>query len=138
MRSTFRIFFLAVIAVCFSCEDKGWFTDCSGCTSFEPEEAVLLIKLKDIESQVIINVYEGEIEDSVIYGSAIFSGQEYNFKVGLNKKYTLTATYFIGGKTYTAIDSATPKVRYTETQCEDACYFVYDRVVDLRLKYTAK
>jgi hypothetical protein len=138
MKTIFRIFFLVVIAVCFSCEDKGWFTDCSDCTQNEPEKAILLIKLKDTESQVIINVYEGELEDSVLYGSVIFWSSEYNFTVGLNKKYTLTATYNIEGKTYTAIDSATPKVRYTETQCEEACYFVYDRVVDLRLKYTAK
>jgi hypothetical protein len=138
MKSFSRMFFLVVIVICFSCEDKGWFTDCSGCTSNEPKEAILLIKLKDTESQVKINVYEGELEDSVIYGSAVFWGSEYNFTVGLNKEYTLTATYIIGGNTYTAIDSATPKVRFTETQCEEACYFVYDRVVDLRLKYTAK
>jgi hypothetical protein len=138
MKIVFKIFFLAVIVICFSCEDKGWFTDCSDCTSNEPEKAILLIKLKETESLVVINVYEGELEDSVLYGSTIFGGSEYNFTVGLNKKYTVTATYNIEGNTYTAIDSATPKVRYTETQCEEACYFVYDRVVDLRLKYTVK
>jgi hypothetical protein len=138
MKSVFRIFFLIVIVICFSCEDKGWFTDCSDCTSDEPEKATLLIKLKETESQVLVNVYEGELEDSVLYGSANSYGSEYNFTVGLNKKYTVTATYNIEGKIYTAIDSATPKVRYTETQCEEACYYVYDKVVDLRLKYTAK
>lgn len=138
MKSFFRILFLVVIVICFSCEDKGWFTDCSDCTSNEPEKAILLIKLKKTESQVIVNVYEGELEDSVLYGSAIPWGSEYNFTVGLNKKYTVTATYNIEGNTYTAVDSATPKVKYTETQCEEACYYVYDRVVDLRLKYTAK
>jgi hypothetical protein len=138
MKSVCKIIFLAAIVICFSCEDKGWFTDCSDCTSNEPEKAILLIKLKETESLVVINVYEGELEDSVLYGSTIFGGSEYNFTVGLNKKYTVTATYNINGNTYTAIDSATPKVRYTETQCEEACYFVYDRVVDLRLKYTVK
>jgi hypothetical protein len=138
MKSFFRMFFLVLIVICFSCEDKGWFTDCSNCTSNEPEKAILSIKLKETESLVVINVYEGELQDSVLYGSAVYGGAEYNYTVGLNKKYTVTAIYNIEGNTYTAIDSATPKVRYTETECEEACYFVYDRVVDLRLKYTVK
>jgi len=138
MKSVFKIFFLAAIVICFSCEDKGWFTDCSDCTQNEPDKAILLIKLKETESQVVLNVYEGELEDSVLYGSAIPWGSEYNFTVGLNKKYTVTATYVFEGKTYTAVDAATPRVKFTETQCEEACYFLYDRVVDLRLKYAAK
>ncbi len=87
--------------------------------------------------QVKLNIYEGELEDSVLYRSVFPTGSVYNISVVLNKKYTVTATYFIDGNTYTAVDSATPRVRFTETQCEEACYFVYDRELDLRLKYTA-
>ena len=56
---------------------------------------------------------------------------------GLNKTFTVTATYKSEDKTYIAVDSATPKVRLTENQCEETCYYVYDREVDVRLKYTA-
>ncbi len=138
MKSVFRIIILGILVIFFSCEDQGWYTNCSDCTTTEPEKAILVIKLKETESLVVINVYEGELEDSVLYGSAIYGGSEYNFSVGLNKKYTVKATYSIDGNTYTAVDSATPRVKFTETQCEEACYFVYDKELDLRIKYTAK
>jgi hypothetical protein len=124
--------------MCFSCEDKGWFTECSDCLKNEPENASLHIKISEAEMPVTINIYEGELEDNVLYGSASYIGTVYNISVALNKKYTVTSTYIIDGNTYTAVDSATPRVRFTETQCEEACYFVYDRELDLRLKYTAR
>jgi hypothetical protein len=138
MNRVIRIFFLAVMTVCFSCEDKGWFADCSDCTSSEPRMTTLVVKLKDIDAPVYVNIYEGELEDSVLYDFTEFFGTEYTPMVNLNKRYTITATYHIDGNIYTAIDSATPKVKFTEDQCEEACYYVYDKVVDLRLKYTAK
>jgi len=65
------------------------------------------------------------------------SGPGFELPVSLNKKYTVTATYQIDGDTYIAVDSAFPRVKYTKEQCEDPCYFVYDRIVDLRIKYLA-
>jgi len=104
-----------------------------------PRTTELLIKVTDIEMPVLISIYEGELEDSVLYDSVIVYNNvnEYTSQVPVNKIYTITARYEIDDDTYTAVDSATPKVRYTEDQCEEACYYVYDREVDLRLKYTA-
>ncbi len=82
-------------------------------------------------------VYEGELEDNVVYDSALASLSEISFLVSLNKLYTFTATYSISGNIYTAVDSASPKVKYTKDDCEDPCYFIYDKTVDLRLKYKA-
>jgi hypothetical protein len=138
MKIILRIFLFVLLALCFSCEDKGWFADCDDCTTTEPELTDLVLKLKSIGKPVHVNVYEGELEDSVLYDFADVGATEYTFLVRLHKKYTVTATYYLEGNTYTAIDSATPKVKYTEDQCDDACYYVYDKVVDLRLKYTAK
>jgi len=138
MNGLIRIFIFILIAVSFSCEDRGWIADCSECTSFEPWEGYLVVKLTGNESPVMVSVYEGEVEDSVLYAFAEIEGEKYTPGINLNKKYTVTATYNIGNKTYIAIDSAIPKVRYTEDQCEDPCYFIYDRVIDLRIKYTAE
>ena len=138
MKGPVKIFFFVLLAILFSCEEKGWFTECSDCTTTEPEKANLVVKLGETSSQVVINIYEGELEDGILYDSVIPMSSVYKIQVGLNKTYTVTATYIFGEKTYTAVDSATPKVRFTETQCEEACYFVYDREIDLRLKYTAK
>ena len=139
MKRILKIFFTAVLAVCFSCEEKGWFADCNDCTVEIPRTTDLLIKVTDIEMPVLISIYEGELEDSVLYDSIIVYNNvnEYTSQVPVNKIYTITARYEIDDDTYTAVDSATPKVRYTEDQCEEACYYVYDREVDLRLKYTA-
>jgi hypothetical protein len=55
--------------------------------------------------------------------------------VTLNKKYTATAMYYYADNNYVVVDSAFPKVKYEKDQCNDPCYFVYDRVVNLRLHY---
>jgi len=138
MKSAVRILFFLILAVCFSCEEKGWFADCSECTTYEPETADLIIKTSEAETNAIIKIYEGGIEDSILYASFISWGSVTNYQIVLNKKYSVTATYSIDGNTYLAIDSATPRVRYTDDQCDEPCYFIYDHVVDLRLKYTAK
>lgn len=137
MNGLFRKFLFILLVICFSCEERGWIADCSECIANEPREGNLSIMLTGNELPVKVRVYQGEIEDSVLYAFTEISGEKYTPGITLNKKYTVTATYNIGGNKYTAIDSATPKVRYIEDQCDEPCYFVYDRVIDLRLKYTA-
>ena len=87
-------------------------------------------------SPTVINVYEGNLEDSVLYNSYQTTETQALIEVSLNKKYTVTATYHIADDFYIAIDSATPRVRYDKTQCDNPCYFVYDKDINLRLKYT--
>jgi hypothetical protein len=137
MKGLLKIFLFVLIGICFSCEERGWIADCAECVANEPREGFLSIRLTGNELPVRVRVYQGEIEDSVLYAYTEIYGGKYTPGITLNKKYTVTATYNIGGSIYIAIDSATPKVRYIEDQCEESCYFVYDRVIDLRLKYTA-
>lgn len=138
MKKASGILALVIITICFSCEEKGWFADCSDCTSTEPVSTNLKIKLENGAGIVRIRVYLGNLEDSVLYDYAEVQAPEYYPLVTLNKSYSVTATYMIDDKTYIAVDSATPKSKYTSDQCEEACYYVYDKVVDLRLKYLGK
>ncbi len=138
MKNAIKILLLLTFVFCFSCEEQGLFVKCSDCTAGEPLETKLEVKL-DLEYygfETLINVYEGNLEDSVIYSSYKTIGAHTTIPVTLNKKYTVTATYYIPDDYYVVIDSATPKVKYEKTQCDDPCYFVYDKVIDLRLKYT--
>ena len=137
MRRFSRIFLFLVLAFSFSCEEQGWFVKCSECESSEPERTYLELKLKGADSPVLVNIYEGELEDSVLFFTATTSITEYSVEVGINREYTATATYHIDGNIYIAVDSAIPRVKYTKDQCDDPCYFVYDRILDLRLKYLA-
>lgn len=138
MKNTIKILLLLTFVFCFSCEEQGLYVKCGDCTADEPLKTNLEVKtdLGNHGYETVINVYEGNLEDSVIYASYKTTGTSTTISVTLNKKYTVTATYYIPDDYYVAIDSATPKVKYEKTQCDDPCYFVYDKIIDLRLKYT--
>jgi hypothetical protein len=139
MSTLSKIFLLFILILCFSCEDKGIIVKCEDCLSEEPINTTLDVKL-DLSDYgflpALITVYEGNIEDSVVYDSFSVNSETTSITVSINKKYTVTATYYIPDDYYIAVDSATPKVRYEKSQCSDPCYFVYDKSINLRLKYT--
>lgn len=139
MRKLTKIFLFITFIFCFSCEDQGFIVKCPDCTQVEPTDTNLSVKLEPgfFQNQVLLNIYEGNFEDSIIYKAFILSNEVVNARVTLNKTYTLTATYTSSnGTVYIAVDSATPRVKYEKDQCDDPCFFVYDKTVDLRLKYT--
>jgi hypothetical protein len=126
--------------ICFSCEKQGFTVYCPDCTVNEPKVADLdvYVETNNIKTGtvIIIKIYEGNLEDSVLIRSDTYPAYlATNFAVTLNKKYTLTATYYIANNVFIAVDSATPRVKYTREQCDNACYYIYDRTIDLRLKY---
>jgi len=129
---------LIVFLVLFSCEDTGLITICNDCYSEEPLSAKLNVKidLSSYNNQVEISIYEGNIEDNILYKRFYSNRPESEIPVSINKKYTLTATYFLPGRNYTTVDSATPRVKYDKTTCDDPCFYVYDKTIDLRLKHT--
>lgn len=133
-----KVLLFLFIVVLFSCEEHGLFVKCPDCTAEEPLKTDLEIKL-DLtfySSATLIEVYEGNLEDNILYSSYNTLRTKTTIPVTINKKYTVTATYYIPGDYYITVDSATPRVRYDKEQCDDPCYFVYDRMIDLRLKYT--
>jgi hypothetical protein len=139
MRKLTKIFLFITFIFCFSCEDQGFIVKCPDCTQVEPTDTNLSVKLEPgfFQNQVLLNIYEGNLEDSIIYKTFILSNEVVNARVTLNKTYTLTATYTSDdGTTYVAVDAVTPRVKYDKDQCDDPCFFVYDKTVDLRLKYT--
>ena len=138
MKNILKILLFLFIVELFSCEKQGLIVKCPDCVADEPTKTNLSLKLDEgsNSSPKVINVYEGNFEDSVLYSSYKAIETYYTILVSLNKKYTVTATYHIGDNYYIAIDSAIPRVRYDKTQCDNPCYFVYDKDIDLRLKYT--
>jgi hypothetical protein len=137
MGITIKLFLFLILVFCFSCEEQGLNVDCRDCTANEPLSTSLEINL-DMNFQTgetLVKIYEGNLEDSILYKLRQVSGLYTAITVLLNKKYTVTATYYIPGSYYIVVDSATPRVKYEKKQCDDPCYFVYDKVVDLRFKY---
>ena len=137
MRITIKFFIFLVLVICFSCEEKGLIVQCPDCTANEPFDTELEAKLDPNDySETIVQIYEGNLEDSVLLGTYKSTARTFVHFVTINKKYTVTATYYKYNNKYVTVDSATPRVKYEKVQCEDPCYFVYDRILDLRLKYT--
>lgn len=137
MRKIFRLVFLFVLVFSFSCEEYGLIFHCPDCTTDEPVRAKLEAKLEAFNfSQTLVQIWEGNLEDSILLGSFQSTSETFYHDVTINKKYTVTATYHISGNTYVAVDSVTPRVKYDKELCDDPCYYIYDRIVDLRLKYT--
>ncbi len=138
MRIAIKIFLGIIFIFFLACKDQGLIVKCPDCLAEEPTKAIINVKL-DLASvgyETIIKVYEGNIEDSIIYDSFKTTSSSATISVTLNKKYTVTATYYISDNYYVAIDSATPRVKFEKSQCDNPCYFIYDKNIDLRLKYT--
>ena len=138
MKKLVKYLFTAMLCIFFSCEDSSTFTNCKDCTSDEPVETVISAELEsNYYKGILVMLYEGRIEDGIVVDSIrIFNSDKYEKKVSLNRTYTITAKYIINDKSYTVVDSSTPRVKYTETMCNEPCYFVYDRMLTLRLKYS--
>ena len=88
------------------------------------------------DTTITIYVYEGDYEDGILYESfTLRYSSDTPISLPINKKYTFTAHYFVGEKSYTVFDETTPSVKYSTDDCEESCFYVYDHSVDLRLKY---
>jgi hypothetical protein len=137
MEKILRLLFLLTLVISFSCEDQTFIIPCSDCTEEEPVEAELSAKLDSkYYYDSTVQIWEGNLEDSILVGSYTAYSSTFTQKVTLNKKYTITATYYVSDNKYVTVDSATPRVKYDKSQCDNPCYYVYDRKCDLRLKYT--
>ncbi|HOU95241.1 MAG TPA: hypothetical protein PLN06_01265 [Bacteroidales bacterium] len=129
------------LAVVFSCDENPLLISCDECSETEPDYATLRIKLdKNIRNEfspsVVVRIYEGKLEDNILIDSYYVPASDCKINVALNKKYTVTATYTDErGIVYIAVDSAYPRVKYEKTQCKDPCYYVYDKTINLRIKY---
>lgn len=137
MQKILRIISVCILAIFFSCEDQSFIVQCSDCMIDEPVTAELYADLDpDNYYGCLVQIWEGNLEDSILVNSYQSFQKVFTQEVVLNKKYTVTATYYISGNRYVAVDSATPRVRYEKAQCDDPCYYLYDKKLELRLKYT--
>jgi hypothetical protein len=137
MSSKFKIIILLIIFLG-SCED-GHKTDCSQCMPDTMGDVFLKIYISDNgnpTANFLVTVYEGPIENGLIIDKLQINDYYYEYPAMLYKDYTLTVQYTINGEKYIAVDAVRPKVRYDETSCTEPCYYIYDNVVNLRLKYS--
>lgn len=128
-----------LLMLLFSCEE-GYLTDCNECYASDSYNVVLYIRYRNLEAvpgNPIVTLYEGNVNDSLIlekyYITDPYSVTRYYAM--LYKDYSATLEFMLDGKKYIVTGAACPKVRYDETTCEEPCWYVYDNVIDLRLRY---
>jgi hypothetical protein len=138
IRAASRAIILVFMVLLFSCENlQDNFLNCSECKLDEPSDAEIEIKLSDNYSEIRINIFEGNLEDSILYKTITTVSNSTYCTLPLNKTFTLAARYLSSsGNQYIAVNSITPHVRYVKDQCDEPCYFIYNKKVNLRLKYS--
>jgi hypothetical protein len=134
------IIIAVIFLLLFSCEG-GFKTDCRECNPDGIGSVTLKIYVRNpeaIPTNPIITLYDGSIEDSIVLRHYTMD-DPYSYTIYydalLYKDYTASVEFYFNGKKYILIDTARPQVRYDETTCDQPCYYVYDNVIDLRLRY---
>jgi hypothetical protein len=123
----------------FSCE-KGYVTDCRECQPDAVGSVTLKIYARNpdyIPVNPILTLYDGPMEDNIILLRLTLQ-EPYavtTYNALLYKDYTATIEFYLNNKHYILTDAACPQVRYDETSCSEPCYYVYNNVIDLRLRY---
>lgn len=145
----YRIFYMFLLAIlAFSCEydmtglNRVSFVDCSECSADEPLSAYITIILRNpyelgtTGGVIIVDIYEGNLEDNVIFKSIQATRTEVEVNLPVNKKYSFAASYLIDNKTYIVVNSITPKVKSDKRSCDEPCYYTTPRKVNLKLRRT--
>ena len=122
-----------------SCEEMAA-PQCDECFEEAPTETTIDITLynKYIEQcdvTPVINLYDGDYENQILISTFTATSDCHSPSLPVEKRYTFSASYIINGVVYIAYDSVTPKLKYSKSECEHACYYVYNTEVNLALKY---
>jgi len=126
------------IIVILSCDENFVIVNCSDCLQSEPVEANIKLEMDDNGNyNGTIRIYEGNIEDSILWMSTVVYARTMEFTVQINKKYTFRVDYQgKNGVKYSAIDSAYPRVKFEAEQCSSGpCFYIYDNKLNMKLKY---
>jgi len=120
-----------------SCDGPAW-VPCDECNEQYPDQIYLELDLAHPSQSplsMLVTVYEGPLDDNIVLYEFTTTAQTYLLDALLYKDYTVTARSVYDGKTYIAVDTATPSIHFEEEACEVPCYYVYNNELDLRLRY---
>lgn len=128
-----------LLTLLFSCEES-LISDCSECYPEGVPRAQLKILYRNpdrIQLNPKMTLYEGAVEDGIIIKQSFIEEGVSFIEVDaiLYKDYSATLEFNFDGRKYISTAGTCPKVGYDKTSCEEPCYFVYDNVLDLRLRY---
>ncbi len=130
---------VVLLTLLLSCEES-FVSDCSECYPDGVPGAELKILYRNpdyIPGNPKVTLYEGAVEDGIIITQYIIEEAVSFIEVDaiLYKDYSATLEFFLDGRKYITTAGACPKAGFDKNSCEEPCYFIYDNVLDLRLRY---
>ncbi len=111
--------------------------DCYYCYDEMPEYVGVkfLTNNKIITDTVFFTIFSGNAYESEIDYETFTTMNETTIDFIPNRPYTAVAEYHKDGKIYQVINDFTPKTQFFEYACDVPCYYEYETIVDLELKY---
>jgi hypothetical protein len=139
MKSSIRFIAVCILITAFSCQKGDLFQSrCANCFTAEPIEADIEVSLTPYSysnNPTSVSIYEGSLEDSILFQRFETTSSSWVHTLVINKTYTFVARYYRNGTFYEAINSVTPTVKYEKFLCANKCYRVIGNQCDLRIKY---
>jgi hypothetical protein len=128
-----------LVILLLSCEEN-IVKDCGECYPGGIETATLIISFRTpdyIPVNPVVSLYEGALKDSILL-ARYHVAEPYSYisyDALLYKDYTATLEFTYEGRKYITVAGACPQAGYDDISCEEPCWFVYDNVLDLKLRY---
>lgn len=110
--------------------------DCLECYQQKPEWVKLeaTVTINDENPFVALVIYKGNFEDNVIDFIDTTLTSDYWVDVHPDQYYSVKAKYIRGTDTIYAVDGDKVKLKHTDTNCDQPCYYKSGGVIDVRLR----
>jgi S-adenosylmethionine hydrolase len=136
MRLTLVFLFLLILTG--SCGEKVYTgnVNCDECYTEKPQNTDLIIDLTIANrfGDVVVNVYEGELEDNkLVLTDTVFFTPYYAY-VKVDKKYAVRAEYKKGSETLYVVDGTKLKVLLVRGECDEDCYVIEGESMNATIK----
>lgn len=110
--------------------------DCDECYNDEPEMSDLTIKvsISTENDSVPIIIYRGKPEIGNIMRIDTLTTSEASFQLTVNNYYSVEAKYKDGARTIIAVDGKNMDTKKVTDYCDQECFVVTGKELDVRLK----
>ncbi len=111
--------------------------NCNECYYNAPEVGYIKAKItiNEENDQVTITAFFGAYENNNFAFEETSTSEEKKLWLDTDKHYTLRAEYTKNGRTYYVINGAKLITRRDTESCDEPCYYITGKDVDLRLKF---
>ena len=133
-------FFYILIMLLLACERNENINidefDCSECYQEKPDSVLLnaSVTINSNNPYVALIIYKGNVEDGTIDYIDTTYIQDYWLVVKVDEYYSVKAKYVSGTDTIYAIDGDHVKLKHTDSNCDEPCYYKSGGHIDVRLR----